>query len=69
MKNMKEILNLSVAERILMMEKIWDSIEHDSLTISDAQKHELDKRLDRFKQGKTKFYSWEDIKKDLHGSK
>ena len=69
MKNIQEILALSVEERILMMEKIWDSIEHDNLAMTNLQKEELDKRLERFKQGKTKFHSWDDIKKDLHRSK
>lgn len=69
MKNIQEILNLSIAERILVMEKIWDSIEHDTLPISDSQKKELDRRLERFKNGETIFHSWEDIKQNLHGSK
>ena len=67
--SMQEILKLSLAERILIMEKIWDSIEHDNLQISPAQKQELDKRLERFKKGETKFYSWEDIKKELHAAR
>lgn len=65
----KEISSLSVAERILLIEKIWDSIEPDSLEISSAHQEELARRLKRFNQGKTKFFSWDEIKQDLHSSK
>ncbi len=60
----KEIFRLSVAERILLIEKIWDSIEHENLKLSHSHKQELDKRLERFKQGKTRFYSWDEVKQD-----
>lgn len=59
---LKDILKLSVAERILMVEKIWDSITPDEIKISDAQKDELDKRLSKHKDGKTSYSSWDDIK-------
>jgi putative addiction module component (TIGR02574 family) len=66
MINFQEILTLSVAERILMMEKIWDSIEHDNLEITVSQKAELDRRLARYKEGRTKFFTWEEVKQDIH---
>jgi putative addiction module component (TIGR02574 family) len=28
---MQEIMEMSVAERILMIERIWDSIDHDNI--------------------------------------
>ncbi|MEO5572202.1 MAG: addiction module protein [Bacteroidia bacterium] len=60
--NINAILKLSVAERILLIEKLWDSLNTNELEISDAQKKELDKRLLRIKKGETKFYKWEDVK-------
>jgi putative addiction module component (TIGR02574 family) len=68
MINLQEILQLSTAERILMMEKIWESIEHDNLETTPFQKDELDRRLERFKEGHTKFFSWEDVKKDIRSA-
>ena len=65
MISINEILKLSSAERILLMEKIWDSLNTDELQISKAQKKELDKRLERIQKGKTKFYSWEEVKSTL----
>lgn len=42
-----EIMKLSVAERILIVEEIWDSIaaEQESVQLTEAQKTELDSRI------------------------
>lgn len=65
MVDLQEILKLSPLERIRVIEKIWDSINPEDLDVSDAQKVELDRRLDRFEEGKTEFHTWKSIKKDL----
>jgi len=61
-----EILKLSEAERLLAMEKIWDSLDHKKLSINNSQKEELDRRISRYNAGETKFYSWDEVKKELH---
>lgn len=66
MIKMQEILDLSVAERILMIEKIWDSINHNDIQISAAQKQELDRRMARYEKGETNFVSWNEIKSELN---
>lgn len=66
MLSLQEILKLSTAERILMIEKIWDSIERENLEITPTQKEELDRRLARYKDGKTKFFTWSEVKEDIH---
>ncbi len=45
-----DILSLSVAERILLVEDIWDSIAEipDEVSLTDRQKEELDRRLDAY---------------------
>jgi putative addiction module component (TIGR02574 family) len=63
MINIQEILKLSSTERILIIEKIWASINPQDIEVSQAQALELDKRLARFEQATTKFHSWESIKK------
>ena len=42
--------NLPVHERIRLVENLWDSIASDqnSISLSSAQKTELDKRLDTY---------------------
>lgn len=66
MVDIKEIKKLSVEERILMVEEIWDSIAEDTtseeLKIPEEEKQEIIKRLEDFKSGKQKTYSWEEVK-------
>ena len=67
MIKMQEILDLSVAERISIIEKIEDSIDApDEINISNAIEEELNKRLSRYNKGETKFYSWGEIKNELN---
>lgn len=42
--------NLPIAERIQLVEDLWDSIAHDqsALPLTAAQTAELDRRLDRY---------------------
>ncbi len=60
----EEILKLSVPERILMVEAIWDSIEEkdDMLELTDATKGILDDRLLAHKNNPQEGSSWEDVK-------
>ena len=66
---MQEILELSVEDRILMIEKIWDSIDHENMPMLDAHKAELDRRLERYQKGETSFVSWDAIKRELNAAK
>lgn len=66
---MQEILDLSMAERILMVEKIWDSIDRNDIETSTAQKQELDRRMARYQNGETSFVSWAEIKSELNSLK
>ncbi|WP_179412280.1 addiction module protein [Mucilaginibacter sp. E4BP6] len=66
---MQEILDMSVAERILMIEKIWDSIDPNSIPMLSTHEQELDNRLNRYAKGETTFVSWEDIKNELNSAK
>jgi putative addiction module component (TIGR02574 family) len=58
-----DILNLSVSERIQLVEDIWDSIAEvpDSLSLTDEQKNELDRRLEAYHRDPTNGSPWEDV--------
>jgi putative addiction module component (TIGR02574 family) len=47
-----DILNLSVSERIQLVQDIWDTIAEvpESVALTDEQKAELDRRLDAYHQ-------------------
>ena len=63
----QEVLKLSVAERIQLLEDVWDSITPtpELVQVTDAQKAELDRRRERFAQGATMTRTWEEVKKNL----
>ena len=45
-----EVLKLNLNERLKLVEDIWDSIVEcpDAVTLTDAQKLELERRLDEY---------------------
>lgn len=67
--DMHEILKLNVNERILLIGKIWDSIDHADIELSLTHEQELDRRLARYERGETEFFSWGDIKAELNAGK
>ena len=62
-----EILELSVAERIPLAEDIWDSIVADpaSLPLTDAQRQELDRRLDSLEEAPELGAAWEVVRAQI----
>ena len=41
-----DIANLSPEERLGLLEQLWDSLSPEAIPMTDAQKEELDRRLD-----------------------
>jgi putative addiction module component (TIGR02574 family) len=68
---MADILHLSVEERLRLAEQIWDSIAEnpENLPLSEAQRAELDRRLEAYKQSPDAGSSWEEVKERLKGRK
>jgi putative addiction module component (TIGR02574 family) len=60
---------LTVAQRILLAEEIWDSIpdEADMLPLSEAQKQDLQRRLAAYEADPKAGSSWEEVKARLSG--
>lgn len=50
-KLINKIKNLSISERIIIVEDIWDSIalSNEELTVTEKQKKDLDKRYKEYK--------------------
>jgi len=69
---MRDYQKLSVAERILLVEEIWDSIatEHEAKSpqLLESQRQELERRLDEYTKGKADKQSWQDVKHRLLSS-
>ena len=64
---LQDIKKLSVAERIVLAGKIWESIpEHsDELDLTGAQKRELSRRLDAIQNKTAKFTTWPQVRAKL----
>ena len=62
--NIKE---LSIEERILLIEEIWDSIEaeQEMLELTEEQKSELDRRLESYRKNPGESVTWESVKSRL----
>lgn len=54
---------LSVAERLQLVEEIWDSIAADAVFhLTDEQKHEIDRRLAAHEANPDEAVPWEVVK-------
>ena len=55
---------LSVEDRLLLVEEIWDSIaeSQQSVLLTDSQKQELERRLRDHEQNPDDVVAWEDVK-------
>jgi putative addiction module component (TIGR02574 family) len=63
-----DFLNLSVAERIQLVEDIWDSIaaeKPDAATLSPDQVQELQARLEAHEQDPSSAVPWERVRSEL----
>ncbi|TRX42320.1 addiction module protein [Flavobacterium restrictum] len=61
----KNLLNYSNAEKIVLAEQLWDSVSKNEIEISDELKRELDIRLQIFEEGKSELHSWDEVKNHL----
>lgn len=61
--------DLSVAERIQLVEDLWDSIEPESpeIALTPAQIAELDARLEQLRLNPSAGEPWEVVRDRLHG--
>jgi putative addiction module component (TIGR02574 family) len=69
--SINDVLTLSVAERILLVEEIWDSIVRfpEALELTEAQRRELDARFDAYQKDPAAGSSWEAAKARIAGSR
>jgi putative addiction module component (TIGR02574 family) len=64
-KSMKDILSRSTAEKILLVETIWDNIAQESnIPISEEQLNLVKERLVEYKKNPSKVKTWDEVKKN-----
>lgn len=67
-KELDSYKNLSIAERIQLVEDIWDSIvaeNPESFYLSETQKKELDRRVKEHQANPSSAVPWETVQKKL----
>jgi len=62
-----DIQELNQSERILLAEKLWDSIvdDQDSLEVTASQKRVLEERLEAYRKSPNEGSSWEEVKNEM----
>ena len=65
--NLNEILKLSIPEKILVVEAIWDNIaaENNQYLISDAEYLLLEERYAEYKQNPANVLFWDEVKANI----
>ena len=65
--SMADFLQLEVSQRIQLLEEIWDSIASvpNSVNLVDAQRKELDRRLENYRLNPNSGSPWKEVKKRI----
>ena len=63
----QEISKLNLAEKLLLVEDVWDSIaqSNSELPMPEWQKRELDKRYKEFKSGTQNLHDWQSVHEEI----
>jgi len=61
----EQIANLTSAEKAELLDEVWESLEADALTPTDAQRAELDSRIERLEQSPSDVIPWENVRSNL----
>ncbi len=61
---LKDLLQLSPAERILLAQDLWDSVAHDELPyeMSDELRTLLDERIAAYRRNPRAGHTWDEVK-------
>lgn len=57
--------NMTVDEKVELVEEIWDNIEKDYIKINEDVKAELDRRMALIESGEMEFLSFDELKNHL----
>ena len=60
-----ELARLTPTERLTLIAQLWDSLEHDHIPLTAAQKAELERRLASLDEDRRGAVSWAELKAEL----
>ena len=70
-RNLTDYEQMSVSERILTLQDLWDEIAADpeNVPVTDEQRAELDKRLSAHHERPGETSTWDDVKRRVQSKK
>lgn len=60
-----QIASLSAAEKAELLDAVWESLEAESVSLTEEQRAELDARIARHEQNPTDVVPWEQVRANL----
>lgn len=60
-----QIESLSAAEKVELLDAVWESLEADALSLTEAQRAELDSRIARHEKNPSDVIPWEQVRTGL----
>ena len=62
-----DLMELNIEERLVFLEDAWDRIaaEPDSVPLTQAQREELDRRLEAHRRNPSRGSSWKEVRSRL----
>jgi putative addiction module component (TIGR02574 family) len=60
-----EIVRLTPPERLALIAQLWDSLEHEQLPLTSAQKAEIEHRLSSLDEDRRNGVTWASLKAEL----
>ncbi|MGB6677028.1 MAG: addiction module protein [Terriglobales bacterium] len=60
-----QIRSLSAEQKADLLDTVWESLEADALTLTDAQRAEFDHRIARHEQNPSDVIPWEQVRATL----
>ncbi|HLC17279.1 MAG TPA: addiction module protein [Thermodesulfovibrionia bacterium] len=68
---LSELKKFSIAEKILIVEELWNSIaaDQESFELTEEQRNELDRRVADYYTFPDEGYSWDDVKSRIKRTK
>jgi putative addiction module component (TIGR02574 family) len=61
----QQIENLSASDKAELLDAVWESLEADAQSLTDAQRAELDHRIARHEQNPSDVIPWEQVRANL----
>lgn len=61
----EEIGQLTPAEKSDLLDALWESLQADQPSLTDAQRAELERRAERYEQHPSDVVPWEEVRADL----